>query len=71
MQWCRLVPRYDILGNKDTRTLYDEGGLDLVKEAEKQGSGRRGGGGLSKGPSKNAEIEVRIILNRRMGCKDS
>ena len=45
---------YDILGNGDKRTLYDEGGLELVKEVEKQSAGQ-GGGRLPKGPSKNGE----------------
>ena len=35
---------YDILGNEDKRTLYDEGGLELVKEVEKaeHWAGRKG-----------------------------
>ena len=57
---------YDILGNEDKRTLYDEGGLELVKEVEKQSAGQ-GGGRLPKGPSKNGEVQVRAVGLGRAG----
>ena len=57
---------YDILGNGDKRTLYDEGGLELVKEVEKQSAGQ-GGGRLPKGPSKNGEVQVRAVGLGRAG----
>ena len=61
-----MAPTYDILGNGDKRALYDEGGLELVKERKKQSAGQ-GGGRLPKGPSKNSEVQVRAMGLGRAG----